>query len=43
MNLFFRLFFRFFESRFWALVLKEIRQILKSKQLIFLLVRMLTN
>jgi ABC-2 type transport system permease protein len=31
-------FFRFFESRFWALVLKEIHQILKSKQLIFLLI-----
>ena len=28
----------FFTSRFWALVLKEIRQILRNKQLIFLLV-----
>ena len=29
---------RLFESRFWALTLKEIRQILKSRQLIFLLI-----
>jgi ABC-2 type transport system permease protein len=29
---------KFFTSRFWALVLKEIRQILRNKQLIFLLV-----
>jgi ABC-2 type transport system permease protein len=28
---------RLFESRFWALTLKEIRQILKNRQLIFLL------
>ncbi|MEY3828027.1 MAG: hypothetical protein RLZZ148_2852 [Cyanobacteriota bacterium] len=28
----------FFTSRFWALVLKEIRQILRNKKLIFLLV-----
>jgi ABC-2 type transport system permease protein len=28
----------FFTSRFWALVLKEVRQILRNKQLIFLLV-----
>ena len=28
---------RLFESRFWALMLKEIRQILKNRQLIFLL------
>lgn len=29
---------RLFESRFWALTLKEIRQILKNRQLIFLLI-----
>jgi ABC-2 type transport system permease protein len=29
---------RFLESRFWALMLKEIRQIFSSKQLIFLLI-----
>ena len=29
---------RLLESRFWALMLKEIRQIFSSKQLIFLLI-----
>lgn len=29
---------RFFDGRFWALVLKEIRQILKNRQSIFLLI-----
>lgn len=31
-------FFRLLESRFWALMLKEIRQIFSSKELIFLLI-----
>ncbi|ANV85589.1 ABC transporter permease [Picosynechococcus sp. PCC 7003] len=30
--------YRFFDSRFWALTLKEIRQILKNRQSIFLLI-----
>jgi ABC-2 type transport system permease protein len=33
-----KIFLRLLESRFWALMLKEIRQIFSSKQLIFLLI-----